>query len=501
MTRHPRTRRLRWMRCGAALLGVAALAAGCTGTSGGKSGAGSGPVTLVLANNDHDDLDGAPAVQYFADRLEELSGGSVVVEVRSRWKGGADEAQVLRDVAAGEADLGWAGTRALDRLGIADLTPLHAPFLVDTYAAQAAVLADDEVRGRLDALEAEGMVGLALLADELRFPVGVRGPLLSPQDYQGKRLRTVASDVQSESLAALGASPTSEGFEPTMDGAELSWWTYLVNRFHEHARFPTVNTPLWPRSVVLVADPAALDGLDDQTRGWVTAAAQDAAEWSFEHARDREADQVLAACEAGARLSTATPEQAAALEAAAEPVHERLRGDPQTAELLTRIEQLVAGAPAEDALAVPAGCAFSPGDEAMAPEAPVKLTAPGDPGDLPEGVYRYELTEQVLREAGVPANDIEINAGVFTWTLQGGTWQYEHQPVFDDVPNLTCEGFYDVSGTGVAMSVSTATSAGECAPALWTASWTMAGDVLTWSDVDIPDFAAVWSVVPWRKIG
>ena len=129
------------------------------------------------------------------------------------------------------------------------------------------------------------------------------------------------------------------------------------------------------------------------------------------------------------------------------------------------------------------------------------LTAPGESGALPEGVYRYELTEDELRAAGLPDDDVYINAGVITWMIAGGRWSYVQLPANTDVPNTNCEGYYDVTGSRVVMSVSTVTKVGDCAPLLWTARWSSTSDSLNWSDVSIADFAQVWAAKPWRKIG
>ncbi len=217
-----------------------------------------------------------------------LSSGRMTIRVAPRWGAGEDEVDVLEDVAAGKADFGSTGTRALDQVGVRGLTPLNAPFLVDSYAGQKAVLADRTVTQHLDGLREAGLVGVALIADNLRVPVGTAGPLLGAEDYSHAMIRTPRSDVQSSGLRALGARPSSNAFDETMDGAEVSW-DNDVGAGAYFAKFVTANTPLWPRSLVLVANPASLDRLSGQQREWVRAAASDAARWSLDHARDGEA--------------------------------------------------------------------------------------------------------------------------------------------------------------------------------------------------------------------
>ena len=455
--------------------GAIALAA-CTGNAQGKSGAEPASTTVVLATSAKD-LKGVPAVQYFVDRLHALSNGRMTVRVASRWGAEEDEVDVLQDVAARQADLGMSGTRALDQVGVRGLTPVHAPFLVDSYAAQKAVLTDPTVTKELEGLRVAGLVGLALIADHLRMPVGRAKPLMGVEDYSGAVIRVPRSDVQVNGLRALGASPATTSFSETMDGAEVSWDNYLEEAFGAYlARFVTVNTALWPRSLVIFANPESLEGLTGQERDWVRAAASDAARWSAEHARDDEVGQIAEACLKGVKVAYADAAQIASLHEAVEPFYQALRDDPETATVMHVVERLTSALPSDSPPAVPAECKFHPGDEALAATPPEQLRGPGRAAKLPEGVYRYELTEDQLRAAGLPGNDVYENAGVFTWTIKGGRWSYVQLPANTDVPNTTCEGYYDVTGSGVVMSVSTVTKVGDCAPPLWTAKWSGTSD-------------------------
>jgi TRAP-type transport system periplasmic protein len=115
-----------------------------------------------------------------------LSGGKLTVQVESRWQGGEDERRVVDNVAAGRADLGWTDTRAFDIVGVPAFRPLHAPFLVGTYTAQAAVVSDHALtRELLSSLEPLGLSGLGVAADEIRFPAAATHPLRTPADLPG----------------------------------------------------------------------------------------------------------------------------------------------------------------------------------------------------------------------------------------------------------------------------------------------------------------------------
>jgi TRAP-type C4-dicarboxylate transport system substrate-binding protein len=495
------------LRTLAALAAVVALAAGCSASGGDKSGGSGTPQVLVLASNDGVDLDGAPAVQRFVDGVAKVSNGRLTVRVEPEWQGGDDEARVIKDVGAGKADLGWAGTRAFDLVDLNSFRPLHAPFLVDSYAAEAAVVKDPLAKELLASTAPLGLTGLALAADQLRFPAGVAKPLLVPADFAGHRFRTLPSQVQSDGIRALGAEPTSQSVDEAMAdgklaGLESMWWTYQQRSYWGVAPFITANAAMWPRTLVIFGNTAKMAKLDKTARGWLTQAATDASAWSTTHAGDADTQHIKRACQFGARIAFATSEQLAALRKAAEPAYAAMRADPALAATLQRVEALAAAAGRPAPLAVPAGCAYQPGDETrIIPPAAGTLTGPGASGDLPQGVYRFSQSKAELRDLGLTDHDSTMNAGVVTWTMRGGSWTVRLDAAEPSAASGTCEGWYDVHGDAVTFVTNTKVPGGTCAPPVWTARWSAQNGTLTWRAVSIADYAAVFAAKPWQKIG
>ena len=125
---------------------AAVVAGGCSGDGAGsdKAGGSGEPVVLRMANT-ASNLEYFPAITDFVGRVKERSGGNVRIEVVDEWgRFAADgEQQVVRAVAAGKVDLGHAGTRVLDTMGVASFQALQAPMLIDSYALEQAVVASD----------------------------------------------------------------------------------------------------------------------------------------------------------------------------------------------------------------------------------------------------------------------------------------------------------------------------------------------------------------------
>jgi TRAP-type transport system periplasmic protein len=463
----------------------------------------------VLASNDGDPV-GAPAVARFADRMQDLSGGRATVRIASDWGGGGSEARVIQDVAAGKADLGWSGTRAFDTVGVTAFEPLHAPFLVSSYAAEASVVKDAVARDMLAALRPLGLTGLALAADELRMPAAAAKPLLAPSDFRGLRFGTVASRVQSQGLAALGAQPVTIGVprSPDTDGlgaVETMWWTYAANHQYGFMPFVTGNAALWPRTVAVFANTKRLDDLDPTTRGWLESAAADAQAWSTEHAADLVPAQLAESCSAGLRVATATPAQLQALRDAAQPAYPRLRRNPALATTLDRIQALVDAAASDPEPAIPGSCTYKPGDETRTQAPQRDLTEPGRAGTLPQGTYRHTVSVDDLLTHGDSRENAENNGGVYTWTLRAGRWRSVQEPELTNIThhpaNPVCEGWYDVKGDTAWFTTTSLFPNGDtCAPPSWSARWTIKDRTLTWTAVSVSDFAYVWAGHGWRRI-
>ncbi|MDP9220504.1 MAG: hypothetical protein M3P23_08190, partial [Actinomycetota bacterium] len=208
----------------------------------------------------------------------------------------------------------------------------------------------------------------------------------------------------------------------------------------------------------------------------------------------------------GARLATATPAQLVALRAAASPVYGSLGSDPALGGTLARLELLAKANDGSAGAPIPPGCAYRPGEEERVPPPARTLDGPGRPGALPPGVYRYAWTHDELVGIGLSEHDAQINAAVVTWTLGRGRWSQSAKLADSRLKGspgayTSCRGWYDVDGDSVAFTTTTHYSDGDCAPATWTARWSVRARILTWSAVNIPDFVDLFTAKPWVRIG
>jgi TRAP-type C4-dicarboxylate transport system substrate-binding protein len=386
---------------------AAIVAGGCSSgeAASGKAGGAAPPVVLKMVNA-YGDLNPLPGDQYFVSQVKERSGGNLRIELTSGYGDDANDAeqQVVRAVAAGKADLGWAGARVFDTMGVTSFQALQAPMLIDSYPLEQAVIAAGIPDQMLEGLDKVGVTGLGVLVDGLRKPIAVKGPLLGAADWRGITFGTLRSQGQAEAIAALGASPLDILGRPRnealssgkLQGFEMNLLVYHGRVLAHAAPYVTANVNLWPQMDVLLGNPERLAELSDQQRGWLEEAARVAAELSVELV-DNDAENLKIACQAGARFANASKEDLAALRDDFATVYTSLEQDAQTKMFIQQIQELKRSTPAGKPLAIPAGCS------GKAPERADQRSASAS-GEL-NGTYRHLLTEEDARRVGDPEAD------------------------------------------------------------------------------------------------
>ncbi len=481
---------------------LAAAATACS-PSTDKAGGPAAKVVLTLASNDFGPLSAAPPVADFARRLSRVSDGRLSVKLKAGWAGGSSEAQVVEDVARGTVDLGWAGSQALDLAGVSEMKPFSLPYLVDSYALQASVVRSLGAR-LLTAVGKTGVRPLALLPDQIRFVAADR-PLTTPAAWEGRRFRVLASIGAHAAVRALGADPVGDPNtvpvlreEHSIDSAEGSWQLYQRQSWWSSVPVVTVDPPLWTRTDVLFASPQLRDRLNKRQRAWLREAADDAAAYALTHAGAADEQQMRDACENGARLVPATPDQVDALRRQVAPLYQQARQDTAQADVLGTIEKLKAGLTPERATAIPAGCGFDPANPPVGTDVSDPLVEPGATKNFPLGTYRYRVMQRDLMST--PTVRPAENAGIWTWSMGRGTWSLSVR--LDDSQELAypCSGLYTVAGHEVKFTRVVNQPHGDCVPYTWGATWAIDPGGVRWTGLTIPEFATVFNHHVWTRI-
>jgi TRAP-type C4-dicarboxylate transport system substrate-binding protein len=463
--------------CAAALV---ACGGGAVGTADKAGGLRASRVLRLVAVDARDDQPEAALLQWFADRVAHLSGGSLRVQVAfNEGYPDADmpippdaEQRIVRSVRAGTADLGWTATRSWDELGVNGFRALQSPLLVDSYALMDAIAGGPLGRKLLAGVHRAGVVGLALVPGTLRHPAGVTRRLVTPQHFVGARIQVARSRLTDALLVALGATPLHVGLFSRADGG-------LNSLLRTGSTTITANVVLYARMSTLIANPSALASLDARQRAAVSSAAPELVVHAEESTPSEQASvDALCRNRAGA-VVTAPAHAVAAIMRAAQPITSELRHDPETRGIAREVARLKSAMPAPPALRVPRGCDKRgiPIQAAARPAAPIL-----------NGTYHWRLTKAMALAWGNDPNDESVGA-VSAIVLQDGKWQL--------LVGERDHGTYRIDGERI------------------TFIWPRVDDVLSFRFTRDRDGTLrlnpvlpmdrgdqfVWSAAPWRRVG
>jgi TRAP-type C4-dicarboxylate transport system substrate-binding protein len=456
--------------------------AGCGANTTDKTGATkhAEPTVVTMANGNGDSLD----LDQFAAAASRLSGGTLRIEFKNRWRDGtADyEAGVIGDVKEGKADLGWAGSRAFDSVDEPSFDALHAPLLIDNYALEGKVLESSLVGEMLDGLKPLGLIGLGILPGPMRKPLGA-SRLVRPEDYAGKRLASTRSEVAQQTLRALGArgAPIPAGGPiDGFDGVESHAIAIDGNEYDKIAPYLTANVTLWPRPVVLFMNPEAFDGLSGRQQSALRDAARDALPATLAATQADNMDAAANLCRRGVKFVTASDADLTALRRAVQPVYDRLERDTLTR---TAIEQIRAMRTGRAASADAPTC--SGGSSAA------RTTGKRTPID---GRYHLHTTAADLRAAGAQENEINpANYGSYDVVLDRG--HFRIGPPEDPVAEGTC------TVVGSTMTLTVTGGGGNRPGEQFDYRWSRYRDQLMLRPVEGKSSPVPLLAKPWRRIG
>jgi TRAP-type C4-dicarboxylate transport system substrate-binding protein len=471
----------------AVLAAALALAVGgCLGSNSDKAGGEQHqkPVVLTMANGNGLPLE----LEAFAAAVARLSNNTVRIEFKNNWRQGSPsyETEVIGDVRAGKADLGWAGSRAFDSVGVPTFDALHAPLLIDSYALEQRVLQSPLVDDMLDGLEPLGVIGIGVLPGPLKKPLGV-SPLVRPEDYRGKTIAISRSHVARQTFLALGASAKdvpAGGKIDAFDGVEQQVSGIEGNRYDSVAKNLTANVNLWPRPQVLFMNKKAFAALSDTQRDALRAAARHAVPATIAYDRKEEREETAILCRRKPTFLTASDSDLAALRRAVRPVYDSLERNTVTKSAIEQIRAMRSGA-------------------SSSPDAPrcsitTPATSPGGKTTPIDGVYRVHTTPQDLRAIGTREGDINPeNYGDFRLVLNRGHFTQQQRN------GDTAAGTFTVKGDTLTLTFEETTGGkGKNRPGeQFTFRWSLYRDQITFTGVPGRISPEPFRAKPWRRIG
>jgi tripartite ATP-independent transporter DctP family solute receptor len=236
---------------GALTTAVLVLSA-CGGDAGSATGSGSGSGseggesrTLKLALNQTEEHPSFIALDAFGQRLEEATDGRWSIEVYPNETLGA-QAEAMQLVSSGSVDMAIVSGTQLENLND-DFLVFNLPTVFDSVEQQMSVVNDLDVVGDLySSLESsENITVVGGFTQGTRSVYTTDGPVKTPEDLAGKKMRVQESDVHLSMMEAMGGSPTPLAFgevytalqSGVIDGAENNEVSYFTQKHHEVSPF------------------------------------------------------------------------------------------------------------------------------------------------------------------------------------------------------------------------------------------------------------------------
>lgn len=199
------------------------------------------------------------AVDYLGQLLAERTGGRLGAKVYAGGQLG-NERDTLEITTFGGLDLNRVNAAPLN--SIEPLTiPICLPFVFGSVDHMRRTLDGDVGEEILASLTRHGLIGLCYYDSGARSFYNSRGPIQSPEDMKGLKLRVPGSDLYIGMVRALGADPVPMPLDEVyqslaqgvIDGAENNWPSLESGRHYEAARFYSLTEHLFTPEVLVMS--------------------------------------------------------------------------------------------------------------------------------------------------------------------------------------------------------------------------------------------------------
>ncbi len=198
------------------------------------------------ADNQSDDFPTTEGAKYFAQLVEERSGGRIVILIYSDAALGRED-EVIDQLRYGGIDFARVSISQLAGV-VPELNVLHLPYLYESSEHMWSVLDGEIGTEFLQAVSEQDMIGLSWYDAGSRNFYTVR-PITCLEDMQGMRIRVQDSNLMSDVVTSLGAIPIPLAYDEVysaievgnVDGAENSWPSYESMMHYEVAPYFTMD--------------------------------------------------------------------------------------------------------------------------------------------------------------------------------------------------------------------------------------------------------------------
>ena len=297
------------------------LLCGCGASPSGGTGSDSEyqRIDLVMAVNGTDTQIDSRVARYFAELVEERSGGNVTVDVFPNDQlAGGNATKGIEMIAQGSVDLAAYATCTLAVID-SQLPVATIPWSFDSYTQAREVIDSTGGQYYAERLAAKGITYIASFHNGFRQLTNSKTVVDEPSDLKNLKIRVPGSEVYMGFFRALGADPTSMSWsevftaiqQGTIDGQENGVSVTATAKMDEIQKYLT----MWNYSYendLFIANTLIWDSLEENTRELLTECAKEACNWGRDALEQEEAELLERFRSKGMEITYLTDDQKAA---------------------------------------------------------------------------------------------------------------------------------------------------------------------------------------------
>lgn len=245
---------------------------------------------MRLSTNHPDSTPASLGYQLFAKRVNELSKGSIKIDIFYSSVLGS-EREVMEQVKAGAVEFTHISAGFLSAF-VPVVDVFNVPYIFRSHEHYWKILDGDVGKEIASAIDKSGVKFLYWVDGGSRSFYNNIKPITKPEDLQGMKIRVMGSEVMLKTMRALGATPTTTAYAEVynalqtkvIDGAENSAISVASMKHNEVAKYYSLNEHMKIPDMLLMGS-ASYGKLNDGEKAFFAKAAKEAqdftkAEWA-----------------------------------------------------------------------------------------------------------------------------------------------------------------------------------------------------------------------------
>ncbi len=290
--------------CGSAGSGTDTNPPPATGSTAGGQGGSGKDYTLTWNEVNGEDYGATVGAHAFAEKIEELSGGHIKIELYTNGTLGS-ESESMQGVQMGTLDIFRGNASSLPNYGATLIGATGLPYVFTDMNQFEDVAESNLGQELLDSVEADncGYVALGWLVEgprSLFVTPSVYKRLGNPTEFtidmmKGLKVRVPETDLMVNTMDSLGASATAIAYAElytslqsgVVDAAENGVTSYISNSFNEVAPYYIPDAHTFGCGVILM-NGNKWNAFNDTEKGWIKEAALAARNACYEYNQKQE---------------------------------------------------------------------------------------------------------------------------------------------------------------------------------------------------------------------